>query len=309
MDDLLDQGKKSGFANDQFWTEKKGKRMSDEEDEDAKSIPLPVHPIVRVFSLGTHDYVECHIGNVEEYRYDASIIQKLVLPDEHKELIDLLTGSAIKRMDDIIRGKAVGVIILCSGKPGTGKTLTAEVYSEAAKRPLYMVQCSQLGTNEEELEKHLSEVLDRATRWKAILLIDEADVYIHERGADIGQNAIVGVFLRLLEYYKGILFLTTNRETVVDDAVISRVTAHVHYDVPTDDDTRKRLWKVLCQQYGVDPTASFLSEAIREFPRVSGRDIRQIIRLARIMADHEKKPVSMAMLKRVSKFHDFMEED
>jgi predicted membrane protein len=48
------------------------------------------------------------------------------------------------------------------------KTQTGEVYSEVVKRPLYAVQCSQLGTDEEELEKELREVLDRAARWKAI---------------------------------------------------------------------------------------------------------------------------------------------
>ena len=73
-------------------------------------------------------------------------------------------------------------------------------FREASKKALYVVQCSQLGISAEQLEEKLSGVLERASRWGIILLIDEADVYIHERGNDLEQNAIVGVFLRLLEY-------------------------------------------------------------------------------------------------------------
>jgi AAA+ superfamily predicted ATPase len=260
-----------------------------------------------VFNLGTHGFVDCHIGNVERYQYDASLINKLVLPADHKEIIDALTSAASKRMSDIIKGKAQGVIILCSGLPGTGKTLSAEVYSEAIQRPLYMVQCSQLGTNADKLEENLAGVLERATRWRAILLIDEADVYIHERGSDVEQNAIVGVFLRLLEYYNGILFLTTNLVTVVDDAILSRATAHVKYGVPKDDEERDQLWKVLCAQYGVNATPSFLKEVTRDFPKISGRSIRQLIRLSKVMADRDKGEVTASRIRWASKFHDFTE--
>lgn len=306
MDDGLEQGKKQGLVSMKFWS-KKHVGEDDDEDESEKMVPLPVHPVVRVFNLGTHDYIDCHIANLDEYQYDAKVIDKLVLPKDHKDLVDALTGGAIKRMSDIIKGKALGIIILSSGKPGTGKTLTAEVYSETIKRPLYTVQCSQLGTNEEKLEKLLAEVLDRATRWKAILLIDESDVYIHERGTDIQQNAIVGVFLRLLEYFNGILFLTTNRETVVDDAIISRVTAHVRYSIPDNDEDKKRLWTILSTQYGIEPTPKFLADALKDFPKISGRSIRQLIRLGKFMADKEGKKVDGNHIRRAAKFHDFTE--
>lgn len=303
MDDELDQGESDGYSNTAFWNDMDTTEEAASEGED--SYALPVHPIVRVFDLGDHIYADTHIGNLEQYKYDTEASKKLVLPESHKELIDTLTGRAIQKMEDIISGKAVGIIILCSGKPGTGKTLTAEVYSEAAQLPLYTVQCSQLGTNSEELEEKLSEVLKRAARWKAILLIDEADVYIHERGHDIDQNAIVGVFLRLLEYYNGILFMTTNRVTIVDDAILSRVTAHVRYEVAEEDTERLRLWGVLAQQYGVEHLP--LKQCMKAFPKVSGRSIRQLIRLARFKADRQNKRVTVDMLKWAAKFHDFTE--
>lgn len=185
----------------------------------------------------------------------------------------------------------------------THNTLTAEVYSEVVKRPLYAVQCSQLGTDEEDLEKELQEVLARAARWKAILLIDEADVYIHERGNDIHQNAIVGVFLRLLEYFRGIMFMTTNREDVVDDAILSRVTAHVRYTPPSDKDKIRKLWSVFAAQFGA--VNLDLDAAIKAFPGVSGRSIRQLLRLSAMT--HPQSEISVKILQWAAVFYDFPE--
>lgn len=313
MDDKEDRGDKNNSYSTAFWTtgeddddddnrSYRARRDTEVDEESVETYLIPIHPILRVFNLGTHEFFECHVSEVTPYKYDAALIEKLILPQEQKDLIGALTGSVVKKMSDIIKGKATGVIVLCSGKPGTGKTLTAEVYSEEAQRPLYTIQCSQLGTDAEKLEVNLAEVLERATRWRAILLIDEADVYIHERGADIQQNAIVGVFLRLLEYYQGILFLTTNRETVVDDAIVSRVTAHVRYSVP-DETLSLRLWEVLSKQYGVELNAK---TATKEFSGISGRSIRQLIRLASFTAG---KKLTIEDLKRAAKYHDFTEKD
>ena len=45
-----------------------------------------------------------------------------------------------------------------------------------------------------------------------VVLLDEADVFLEERDVkDLNRNALVSVFLRALEYYDGILILTSNR--------------------------------------------------------------------------------------------------
>lgn len=47
--------------------------------------------------------------------------------------------------------------------------------------------------------------------WEAILLMDEADIFLQERDIhDVRRNALVSIFLRELEYFDGTLFLTTN---------------------------------------------------------------------------------------------------
>lgn len=50
--------------------------------------------------------------------------------------------------------------------------------------------------------------MDIAHSWGAVLLLDEADVFLEKRQhQDVHRNALVSIFLRLLEYFQGILFL------------------------------------------------------------------------------------------------------
>ena len=47
--------------------------------------------------------------------------------------------------------------------------------------------------------------------WDVVLLLDEAEVFLQKRSpTDVKRNALVSIFLRQLEYYQGILVLTTN---------------------------------------------------------------------------------------------------
>lgn len=75
-------------------------------------------------------------------------------------------------------GKGRGLVAVLHGPPGTGKTLTAEGIAELLKRPLYMVSTGELGTRPDQLETELNKILDVAHSWGAVLLLDEADVFL-----------------------------------------------------------------------------------------------------------------------------------
>jgi hypothetical protein len=310
MDDESEEGesreREREHITSKFWTEDKKRRDDDGGEADENSvIDLPLQPYVKVFDLSKHCFVIIHVANLTEYVYDAGLIDKLVLPEERKELVSMLVEGADLALDDIVKGKTGGIIVICTGPPGTGKTLTAEVFSEQVKRPLYCVQCSQLGTDEAELEKELKIVLGRAQRWKAILLIDEADVYVHTRGKDIQQNAIVGVFLRVLEYYRGILFMTSNRETIIDDAIMSRATAWIRYDLP-DRDRAISIWRVLSSQYKAGLVQHDFEKLVEmeKFKSISGRSIKNLLKLAKLMAARRKTQVTVQSIDYVSQFLD-----
>lgn len=75
-----------------------------------------------------------------------------------------------------------------------------------------MVSAGELGTAPEKVDAQLTLVLELSYRWGAVLLLDEADVFLQQRDTkDVARNALVSIFLRQLEYFQGILILTTNR--------------------------------------------------------------------------------------------------
>lgn len=280
--------------------------VDSEEPIQVQEVPL-CHKVV-IFDLKRHIRMRIHVAQLTEYVYDNAMSLKLVLPKETTDLVNMLVSHK-PGFKDIIGNKGGGAIILCAGKPGTGKTLTAEVYSEAMSRPLYSVQCSQLGITPEDLEKELLLVFNRAARWNAILLLDEADVYVAARGSNLVQNAIVGVFLRVLEYYQGVLFLTTNRDDLVDDAVASRCLAKITYQPPTPEN-QARIWRVLAETAGIFIKDGEIALIVKEFPKLSGRDVKNLLKLASMVAinkgdlvgDSKQPHVNSELVKFVKQF-------
>lgn len=111
--------------------------------------------------------------------------------------------------DDIISGKGKGIIMLLSGGPGIGKTLTAEAVAENMKVPLYMMSASDLGTHSENVDENLTTIMEKVAKWNAVLLLDDCDVFLEARSPhDMERNQIVSIFLRTLEYYEGIYLIS-----------------------------------------------------------------------------------------------------
>jgi hypothetical protein len=282
------------------------------EDRDAEPrvIEVPIHPFCAVFDLRRHLRLRVHITGLEQYQYDTEIAGRIILPKAHRHLVDMLVAHK-GVFKDIVGGKGGGITVKLSGAPGTGKTLTVEVYAEAMQRPLYSVQCSQLGTNPNELEGELHKVFTRALRWNAILLLDEADVYVHKRGNDLQQNAIVGVFLRVLEYFGGVLFLTTNRADQVDDAIASRCIAGIDYPIPPPED-QARIWRVLSEVMGLKVPAEVIAQAVKTHPHISGRDVKNLLKLAQLVTAQTGEPITTQVIEFVRQFkptHDEGEDE
>lgn len=120
--------------------------------------------------------------------------------------------------------------------------------AETLKIPLYRVPAGQIGVEADRVEAMLTMIFKIASRWKAILLIDEADIFMAQRSNDHLQlNALVSVFLRELKQYEGILFLTTNRLLTFDQAIISRVHVALKYE-ELKKDARKAVWQFFVER-------------------------------------------------------------
>lgn len=276
-------------------------KPGDEDEEAEKEIAeVPLAPSLMCFDLKRHTRLKIYVDQLTLYEYQTNLADKLILPAEITSLVNMLVAHK-GGFKDIVGNKGGGAIILCAGAPGTGKTLTSEVYSESMQRPLYSVQCSQLGVDPEALEKQLLMTFARAQRWRAILLLDEADVYVARRGSDLTQNAIVGVFLRMLEYYGGVMFLTTNRADLVDDAIASRCLARIDYKVPSPTD-QARIWRTLCDTSGVDIPTVEIDKIVKKFPSLSGRDVKNLLKLASMVSSADGKPITARTVEYVKAF-------
>lgn len=270
-------------------------------DVETPELEIPIHPYLIVFDLKKHLRLKIHISYLADYKYDKAIIDRLILPEELKHLVNMLIEHEEANFQDIVSGKSGGAVVLLCGPPGVGKTLTAEVYAESEERGLYSVQCSQLGVEAKDLEEELLKVFSRARRWGAVLLLDEADVYVKERGGDLMQNAIVGVFLRVLEYQGNVLFLTTNRPDDVDDAVASRCIARLDYKKPSPED-QKKIWRVLADASKVKLCDKTIDQIVSRSEGISGRDVKNLLKLASLLARSESKEITPDMVEFAKKF-------
>jgi SpoVK/Ycf46/Vps4 family AAA+-type ATPase len=254
-----------------------------------------------------HLRVRIHVSNLAEYIYDEKLSDKLVLNEDLKNLVETLVSHRDGGFRDIVKGKGGGAVVLLGGRPGVGKTLTAEVYAESKQRALYNVQCSQLGTDPDALEARLLKIFHRASRWNAVLLLDEADVYVRARGNDLYQNAIIGVFLRVLEYQTSVMFLATNLPDDVDDAILSRCVARLDYPLPTEEEQR-RIWRILVDAAGTqisDQVIAALSKTKR-----TGRDVKNLLKLAMLVKrGAEGAAIDVATVSYVEKFRPKAREE
>jgi SpoVK/Ycf46/Vps4 family AAA+-type ATPase len=141
-----------------------------------------------------------------------------------------------------------------------------------------MVQLDELGTNPESIENKLSIIFKRVQKWNAVLLFDEIDVYLFKRETNLNQSAVVGVFLRLLDYFSGLIFFTTNRSNVLDKAILSRVSLKIKYE-ELSESTQLEVWRSKL----IDANATI--DSINNLPKLNlnGRQIKNTIRVAKVV--------------------------
>ncbi len=259
-------------------------------------------PYVYGFSMKSKQWVEIAVDSLNEINFVENAFDDLVLDANIKDIIRSLVESDTTGYTDIITSKGLGYIFLLSGGPGVGKTLTAEALAETLKRPIYYLTVGELGVNVEELEAKLKDVLEIAETWNAILLIDEIDIFVQKRGgsSDINRNAMTGVFLRLLEYYSGIMFLTTNLVENLDAAFLSRVSLNIDYGKSLNDETREQIWRNLTRKV----TIEHIDYKVLSKFNLNGRRIKNCIKLLLSLSSFKGLKPSMHMLLDIIKLSE-----
>ncbi|KAG1843152.1 P-loop containing nucleoside triphosphate hydrolase protein [Suillus subalutaceus] len=291
-------------------------------------LPVKVHG----FDVRRKTWETIDVRKLEEIHFDEHAWDHLVLNKATKVLVKGLvnvtktTNTSGEVFSDVITGKGGGMIALLHGPPGTGKTLTAEAVAEHLKRPLYVLSSLELSTTPATLEKNLGDVLRLATTWDAVVLIDEADVFLEQRSLhELERNALVSVALRVLEYHRGVLFLTTNRIQAFDEAFLSRFSIAVKYP-ELDVDARLTIWRKFfelagCELWGGSGQPGDGRQSPDEFVKLegqepqcyvsladlkelaakpfNGRTIKNLVRTAQALAMSSDEPLSLEHVKVV----------
>ncbi|XXH00048.1 hypothetical protein Hte_006389 [Hypoxylon texense] len=262
------------------------------------------------FILKDRMYDLLDVGGLTDPRIAEDAIDRLVMrPETNKDTIKAIVqtytdshSQAELFSADFIHGKGEGQIFLLHGPPGTGKTLTAESVAEYTKRPLLSITAADLGHEPIELERNLLRFFKDANNWDVVVLLDEADVYLERRSAnDLRRNSIVSIFLRALDYFQGILFLTTNRVGHFDEAFMSRIHIAIGY-LSLDEEARGQIWDNLFRKLKDDhkhggPEIRYEYDA-KEYVKRSkeikmlewnGREIRNAFQSAVALAIYDSK--------------------
>ncbi|RDA86016.1 hypothetical protein CP532_4711 [Ophiocordyceps camponoti-leonardi (nom. inval.)] len=262
------------------------------------------------FVLGTRRWATLHVAKLNPVQPDKKAFDQLVIDEDIKRTVKALVGQfTSSRFDrnrvepwggDFVRNKGEGRILLLHGQPGVGKTCTAECMAELTNRPLLSLTSGDLGlsttttttSSEQPVESRLNYFLGLGQRYGALVLLDEADVYLERRRpCDVSRNGLVALFLRALEYYRGVLILTTNRVRSFDRAFLSRIHVALHYGDLTDDH-RRLIWSNACD--GLERSSGGrvrVSEAVRSahllLAGANGREIRNALQTAVALAEDD----------------------
>ena len=199
----------------------------------------------------------------------------------------------------------MGLNVLFSGPPGTGKTMAAEVIANDLKVDLLKIDLSQIVSKYiGETEKNLRQLFTQAASANAILLFDEADALLGKRSAvkdahDRYANTEVAYLLQKMEEYPGISILTTNVRQNIDEAFTRRMRFIIEFPFPEDED-RLRIWQTVWPRE-VPLAADVDLPRLAQLFRLSGGSIRNIALSAAFLAAEHGEPVAMRHVLRATK--------
>ncbi|KAI1082904.1 P-loop containing nucleoside triphosphate hydrolase protein [Whalleya microplaca] len=272
--------------------------------------PLYCPPYTHGYSLSRKNWCRFFVDKIDDIKWNPQAWESLILPDKEKDLLRALVSKHqfSENPRDAMQQKGKGLVILLHGTPGSGKTLTAETAAEGTKKALIPTSIGELNknggpfSNSRPFEKELKKVLQYATIWQAVILLDEADVFLEARQEAMGtdRNSLVAVFLKELEYFGGIVFLTTNRVASFDPAMKSRIHLSLGY-TPPEHDVRRQIWLQYLDAVPADDRAFDAKKVVDSLVTadLNGREISNAVNTARTMARFEGGPLRLAHLKTV----------
>ena len=189
----------------------------------------------------------------------------------------------------------MGVKALLVGPSGTGKTLVASWMATQLGLPLYRVDLASVVSKYiGETEKNLSTLLAKAEQAEIVLLFDEADSLFGKRtdikdSNDRHANSQTNYLLQRIEFYKGIVLLTSNSRGRFDSAFTRRLDKVIEFPLPSPEE-RRLLWKAHLGSKHQISAKQFNQLAVGS--DLSGGHIRNAALTAAVQARTDKRPIN-----------------
>jgi hypothetical protein len=217
----------------------------------------------------------------------------LILPQSTLEQIEeikhwILYGQRLLKDWEMGQKLQPGFTTLFCGPPGTGKTLSACLLGKHCACDVYKIDLSMIASKYiGETEKNLAKVFDMAEHKNWILFFDEADALFGKRtnvseAHDRFANQEISFLLQRIEEFHGVIILTSNLKTNIDDAFIRRFHSVIHFPMPKPPE-RLRIW-----QNAFSPKTVFEQEvqldAVAEKYDLSGGTIMNVVRYSSLKA-------------------------
>ena len=266
------------------------------ESDELTLLLCPQH--VHGYCLRDKVWKKLNVNQLHPVTFPKNPWDSLVLDAEYKSIIDAMVSSYISktsRTNSVVTSKGQGMVAHLCGPSGSGKTLTTECVADAFSKPLYQVACLDLGANTKHFEGRLKETFDYAQTWGAILVLDTADIFLQDpKTTSLEDDTLVSTFLRALDTFSGLCFLTTDRVTNPNQAVLSRI--HVTIPVPALDETRRiQVWDIFINGLAAKSTIQpARQELLKQLVRdkwckqpLNGRQIQNVMRMALVMAENK----------------------
>ena len=224
-------------------------------------------------------------GGIDPVLTDAAEheLETLLLHCRHRERLAEASASGDR-----------GVRALFSGPSGTGKTLAARHLAGRLGLDAYRVSLAGVVNKYiGETEKNLERVLSAAEELGVVLLLDEGDSLMARR-TDVGDandryaNLETNYLLQRLEAFAGIVLITSNAASRIDQAFLRRLDVTVEF-VPPTAEQRWLIWAGHLPP-GHRISEPLLTEVARRCSLTGGAIRNAALHAVLLALDHDTEP-------------------
>ena len=201
------------------------------------------------------------------------------------DMLNVESRFEIPRIVQALQARGHGALCFY-GAPGTGKTALAEYIAQQMQRPLMVKKASDLASKYVgETEQNMAAMFREAADENAVLLLDEADSFLHDRrGAQRSYEVTeVNEMLQQMERHPGVFICTTNLLDRIDQAALRRFAFKIKFK-PLLPEQRERMFVTEALGGRADALTPALRQRLARLEQLAPGDFAAVKRQVDILA-------------------------